>query len=93
MELDPQLTPAQIQWLARGAERILQDGVITWVLDFVVKRETHNALHLGDRLEREASRNMVLAIQRLRDELAVAAGAVERLMEQERLEREAEDVV
>lgn len=93
MELDPQLTPAQIQWLARGAERILQDGVITWVLDFITTRETHNALHLGDRAEREASRNMVLAIQRLRDELGVASGAVERLAEQQALEREAEDVV
>jgi hypothetical protein len=73
----PGVTQAELT-AAAGADRLLNDPILTEALDELVRMHTQRAIVDNDPLTRESSRNMVLAIGELRNALS---GAIEYVLE------------
>jgi hypothetical protein len=72
---------------SEGAKRLLADPILRDVLDLLIQDATQAAVFHLDPAEREANRQLVLAISRLRGSLEVAATWQEQREAEERSAR------
>jgi len=72
----PQLTTDQIV-AAEGAKRLLADPIFNGAIDELIRDATQKSVILDDAVQREANRQMVLAMMRFRGALEAAVDAVE----------------
>lgn len=75
---------------AEAARRMLSDEHFNTLLDRMIKAATEQAILLTDRDEREAARQLVLAIIRLRAELEADASLPDETARADALAREME---
>ena len=73
-----------------AAERLLADPAFTEILDRIVEDAASQALYVDDPAQREASRQMVLAITRIRGELKADAELPESVRDAEILAKSME---